>query len=1176
MSTPAQMLPTLPNYVPPGPTSAGVLNGMAQPKRLTVAADNKVVPVVYGRDRLYGSVMLVHVDETNGFFYASYGICEGPIQAFEAIYVDGVEISATNGLLSKAGVVVNTYTGTSGQSADAALAAAISGYADTNADVAYVVLKIPLSVLSGFPRLEAIVQGKKLYDPRLDDTNGGSGAHRLNNSATWTYSVCPALALADFVTRYTDWTVRWPSVIETANANDVSVGGVARREIGLALTHVSSVGNWLAVLRTYAACFTVWEQGEIRLIPDRKDVDAPMQLQFTSGSSQYVDFGTASRTFTDGQAQRSFECWFEVGAVGARQAILDAAKFYLEFGSDDKVMFGIRGSDAAFHEAKDPTARVVGEKIHVCGVYKASDYVKLFVNGVEVASTSHATTIDDVYLSPKNMFVGRSERTPGFYLTGKVDDVRVWSAARTGADILADYLTELEGDESNLLCYWRFNDGVGQTAVDSTASPMNGTLVGTPIWVTGVDALLPYGVVRHFAAADIVDGSLRLKKRAIGQAPTVVEVEYTDSSGVSEWPTYIQDAVSPGVTAGTESRRVSRVSLPGIHRASQAKREAVERLNWMLSDLTASVQVFDEGLELQPGSIVQVTHPIGLSYKMFRVLRLGGERGYWNLELVEYDPAIYSDAVISNPTFPDTNLGNPLNIPAPTNLSTVEEVYREKSGNYSSRLRMTWTKPVTPYLSGYKVEGYIGATLIFQMTSALETAVSPAVDQLVGGAPVTITVKVYTTTGFTESVATQQNVVVYGKLAVPGNVPSVNATQLAADEFEVNWTAATDVDIWRYDVRKGATTDTWATATLVERTDGLRAIVRGLAIGTHRIFVKAIDSVLNESAEATYVDVTVSYPAQVTEFSGFEVGGEVRLSWAETPGFIAGYKISYGTTAPGPESVLDVADSLRFVTRDIVEGPWRFYVRAVDTAGRESQTASSIDLTVTSDINAFIVTEFEFVNPSLTNMSLYQLRLDSTKYYVTDMNTAFKATYPSDFKDHENDPLANYHASGSGEWLSETKDFGSQLQATWLATVDFTVLGGSVTKVLELSTDNVAWDTFASLSARGTYRYARIRITTTTTSTVLVMAPDQHVSLSVVAMEETGTSTALTSGPKTITLSKTYAAVKDINVVPTGTGALIPMVDNVIVGSPTSFDVYVFDKFGQKIAAPFTWKFRGV
>ena len=47
---------------------------------------------------------------------------------------------------------------------------------------------------SGVPQFGVVMKGVKAYDPRLDSTYpGGSGAHRIDNEATWTYTENPAL-----------------------------------------------------------------------------------------------------------------------------------------------------------------------------------------------------------------------------------------------------------------------------------------------------------------------------------------------------------------------------------------------------------------------------------------------------------------------------------------------------------------------------------------------------------------------------------------------------------------------------------------------------------------------------------------------------------------------------------------------------------------------------------------------------------------------------------------------------------------------------------------------------------------------------------------------------------------------------------------------------------------------
>lgn len=81
---------------------------------------------------------------------------------------------------------------------------------------------------TGFPSVTAIVRGKKVYDPRLDSTNGGSGTHRADTASTWAYSDNPALCAVDYLRDGLGFgcastEIDWPSVIAAANVCDESV-----------------------------------------------------------------------------------------------------------------------------------------------------------------------------------------------------------------------------------------------------------------------------------------------------------------------------------------------------------------------------------------------------------------------------------------------------------------------------------------------------------------------------------------------------------------------------------------------------------------------------------------------------------------------------------------------------------------------------------------------------------------------------------------------------------------------------------------------------------------------------------------------------------------------------------------------------------------------------------------
>ncbi len=96
--------------------------------------------------------------------------------------------------------------------------------------------------------------------------------------------------------------------------------------------------------------------------------------------------------------------------------------------------------------------------------------------------------------------VGPTTPTDGFYVGGMlnannfygtIDEVRFWNTCRT-ADQISDYmdvsLTNCAG--SNLICYWKFNDGSGSTATDSSGNGNEGKCripygSGYEDWTTG-------------------------------------------------------------------------------------------------------------------------------------------------------------------------------------------------------------------------------------------------------------------------------------------------------------------------------------------------------------------------------------------------------------------------------------------------------------------------------------------------------------------------------------------------------------------------------------------------------------------------------------------------------------------------------------------------------------------
>jgi hypothetical protein len=74
---------------------------------------------------------------------------------------------------------------------------------------------------------------------------------------------------------------------------------------------------------------------------------------------------------------------------------------------------------------------------------------------------------------------------PDAYFDGTIDEVRLYTRARSAAEIASDMSTELVASSpgfADLLSYWRFGEGAGTTAHDDKKA-FDGTIKNGPAWV---------------------------------------------------------------------------------------------------------------------------------------------------------------------------------------------------------------------------------------------------------------------------------------------------------------------------------------------------------------------------------------------------------------------------------------------------------------------------------------------------------------------------------------------------------------------------------------------------------------------------------------------------------------------------------------------------------------------
>jgi len=172
--------------------------------------------IIWGTVRAGGALLFVKTSGTNNK-YLWYVVAYAGHQctALKDLYLDKFKIAAadingTTGAVSTASMDGKLkcwdHLGTQAQAVDSTLDTEFTQWTSNHRlrGICYRVIRFERSdkaFPTGAPEsCSSIVDGAKLYDPRLDSTNGGAGTHRRTDPQTWAFSSNPALVLRWFLT----------------------------------------------------------------------------------------------------------------------------------------------------------------------------------------------------------------------------------------------------------------------------------------------------------------------------------------------------------------------------------------------------------------------------------------------------------------------------------------------------------------------------------------------------------------------------------------------------------------------------------------------------------------------------------------------------------------------------------------------------------------------------------------------------------------------------------------------------------------------------------------------------------------------------------------------------------------------------------------------------------------
>ncbi|MBO2677142.1 tandem-95 repeat protein [Shewanella algae] len=149
--------------------------------------------------------------------------------------------------------------------------------------------------------------------------------------------------------------------------------------------------------------------------------------------------------------------------------------------------------------------------------------------GIGVADMGGNNTVPDYQAANvNNLVAGLQNHGSVNNFTGKIDDIRLWSTARTQTEIQNNRQLELAGNETGLIGYWKLNETSGTVVNDSQTNGalLNGSSSGVTLAVTGAfssnqsptDISLSNNSVNQSGGSNAVVGTLTTTDADVGDS----------------------------------------------------------------------------------------------------------------------------------------------------------------------------------------------------------------------------------------------------------------------------------------------------------------------------------------------------------------------------------------------------------------------------------------------------------------------------------------------------------------------------------------------------------------------------------------------------------------------------------------------------------------------------------
>ena len=214
------------------------------------------------------------------------------------------------------------------------------------------------------------------------------------------------------------------------------------------------------------------------------------ELQFNSLTQDYVEISNASSLIAN-QTSFTMSGWVypesnttHGGLMGFRNNV-DADFYLLQLQNTNNIEARFRNSSGVNYDIIAINGLDLNQWQHLAFTYDGS-YIRLYKDGILLDSTAANGTIAHTTQALK---LGALDwQGSGFYMNGKLDEVRLWNTALSASDITDWMCMTVNFNHpyiTNLLAYWKLDEGTGSAIFDyyNPANPsLSGTLYGGASW----------------------------------------------------------------------------------------------------------------------------------------------------------------------------------------------------------------------------------------------------------------------------------------------------------------------------------------------------------------------------------------------------------------------------------------------------------------------------------------------------------------------------------------------------------------------------------------------------------------------------------------------------------------------------------------------------------------------